>query len=71
MKINDYELTVVCANMDGSTGMYGDIYDCVEECLKEHPDDEVIYGYHLSKEGVDTPDWFDTIEEAVHWASND
>ena len=71
MKINVYSIDVVCANYDGEIRGYGDIYDEVEECLKHHPEDEVIFGFHLKKEGVETPDWFDTVEEAVQWASND
>lgn len=43
----------------------------VEKCLAEHPDDEVVFGFHLSKEGVVTPDWFASIEEAVSWTSQD
>ena len=71
MKINGYELIVVCANYDKEVGGYGDIYDCVEKCLEEHPDDEIIYGFYLRKDGVETPDWFFTIDEAIYWASND
>lgn len=69
MKINGYELIVVCANYDKEVNGYGDIYDCVEKCLEEHPDDEVMYGYYLEGD-TETPDWFDTIEEAIAWASN-
>ena len=71
MKINGYELTVICANYDKNTKCYGDIYDCVEDCIEAHPDDEIIYGYHLNhlKDNVETPDWFNTIEEAINWAS--
>lgn len=71
MKINGYSIDVVCANYDVEIKGYGDIYDEVEECLKHHPEDEVIFGFHLKKECVETPDWFDTVEEAVQWASND
>ena len=71
MKINDFELKVVCANYDNNIGGYGDIYTCVEDCLNDHPDDRVIYGFVLVRDDVDnTPDWFDTIEEAIRWASD-
>ena len=70
MKINGYELMVVCANLDKDINCYGDIYDCVEDCLNEHPGDEIIYGYHLVGE-KETPDWFGTIEEAIAWARNE
>lgn len=72
MKINGFDLVVVCANYDKEVGGYGDIYDCVEKCIEEHPDDDIVYGYYL-KSGdteIETPDWFDTIEDAVSWASN-
>lgn len=70
MLINGYKLSVVCAN-DSGNGIYGDIYTEVEECLREHPNTEILYGFHLEKDGVETPDWFDTAEEAVAWASCD
>lgn len=68
MKIGKYTLSVVCANKTYD-GMYGDIYSSVEECIKEHPFDDVLYGYYLECEGEETPDWFDTLEEAVAYAS--
>ena len=71
MMINGYKIDVVCANYDKELKGYGDIYTEVEECLAEHPDDEVVFGFHLSKEGVETPDWFENIEESVSWASQD
>ena len=52
MKINGYFVNVVCANYDKEIRGYGDIYEEVEECLEHHPDDEVIFGFHLKKEGL-------------------
>ena len=71
MKINGYIIEIVCANYDKENKCYGDIYEEVEQCLQEHPNDEVIYGFHLRKDGVETPDQFFTIDEAIYWASND
>ena len=48
MLINGYKLSVVCAN-DCGDGIYGDIYTEVEECLREHPNTEILYGFHLEK----------------------
>ena len=72
MKINGYELVVVCANHDKITDTYGDIYDCVEDCKKDHPDDEIELGYYLksNNEDIETPDWFDDIWEAFDWANS-
>ena len=70
MKINGYIIEIVCANYDKENKYYGDIYEEVEECLKEHPNDEIIYGFHLRKDGVETPDWFFAMDEAIYWASN-
>lgn len=41
MLINGYKLSVVCAN-DSGDGIYGDIYTEVEECLREHPNAEIL-----------------------------
>ena len=71
MKINGYVVDIVCANYDKEKECYGDIYEEVEQCLQEHPNDEVIYGFYLRNDGVETPDWFFTIDEAIYWASND
>ena len=71
MKINGYELMVVCANYDKDVDGYGDVYDDFHKCLYAHPNSEIIYGYGLkSPNGEETPDWFNTIEEAIDWANN-
>ncbi len=67
MQIGNYVLTVVCANYDKKVGGYGDIYNSVETCLEEHPNDEVIFGYYL--EGGEDIGWFDSVEDAVSWAN--
>lgn len=66
MTVNGLEITLVCANLDKTTNSYGDIYTSVDTCCKEHPDDDVIYGFCVISE-ADAPDWFDTIAEAVAW----
>lgn len=66
MKINGYELKVVCANKDKNTGTYGDIYDSMDQCLSEHPEDDVLIGYYLSGE-KETPDWFNTLDDVLIW----
>lgn len=68
MTINGFEMQVVCANYDASIGNYRDIYTSVEECVKEHPKDMIMYGFVLEKPGVETPDWFGTVAEAADWA---
>lgn len=68
MKIYGYDLNVVCTNV--WEGTYGDIYDDIEECLNEHPDSNVIYGFHLNHNNIETPDWFDTVKDAFDWAVN-
>ena len=75
-----FEITVVCANNeshdDGSAPVYGDIYDNYNECLADHPDDEIIFGFFIQDwEGdrvkllsiADAPDWFYRIEDAIEW----
>ena len=42
MKINGYIVEIVCANYDKENKCYGDIYEEVEECLQEHPNDEIV-----------------------------
>lgn len=78
MKVNGYEINVMCANAylcsetagspESDEFTYGDIYDTYEDCVEDHPDEDVLYGYYLKKERVETPDWFNSIEEAVNWA---
>lgn len=70
MKCNGWDIEVVCANYDEENDCYGDIYEKVEECLKEHPGSKVIYGFYLKKNSVESPDWFSNIEDAVQWANN-
>ena len=69
MKIGKFEIIIVCANFDKEIGGYGDIYDSLYDCIEEHPDDEVIFGYCIlcEDDNIETPDWFDTIEEAISW----
>ncbi len=69
MDYKGYEINLVCANNvshdDGSSPVYGDIYDNYYECVEEHPDDEVIYGFFVDDD--EAPDWFDDIEDAIDW----
>ena len=75
MVVNDFEIKIVCANNishdDGSFPVYGDIYEQYEECKREHPNDEIIFGYYVEDISInnftETPDWFYTIEEAIEW----
>lgn len=68
MIINGYKLEIVCANVT-TNGSYGDIYTHLQECIAEHPNEEIRFGFYLDKSGKYTPDWFDTIDDAVAWAS--
>ncbi len=68
MIVNGYRIDAVCANFDEETGGYGDIYTDMEQCRKEHPKDRVIVGYYAEKEGEETPDWFETIGDAIVYA---
>ena len=77
MVVNEFEIKVVCADNishDESYPVYGDIYEQYEECKREHPNDEIIFGYYvedISKNNfTETPDWFYTIEEAIEWIKN-
>lgn len=63
MKVNGYNLDVVCTNC------CGDIYVNLEDYLRSNPENEITFGYQLTKEGEDTPDLFCSIEEAVSWAT--
>ena len=76
MTINGYELKVVCANAfffheaenpEDNVYTFGDIYNRYEDVVEEHPEEKILYGFCL--EGTtESPDWFNTVEEAVHWA---
>ncbi len=68
MQINGYDLRIVCANWDKEVDTYGGIYESLEECKKDHPDDEVFFGYYLHKDGEDTPDIFMTLDQAIVYA---
>lgn len=68
MKIKGFDLQVVCANFDEETGAYGDIYTSVDECIRNHPNSKILFGYNLVKTGVETPDWFSTVQYAIDWA---
>lgn len=70
MKINGYEVDIVCANYDPRIGGYGDIYDELDECLKDHPECKIMWGFHIRDDSMPTPDWFPTIEDVIHWISN-
>jgi hypothetical protein len=72
MKINGYEIKIVCANSED--GMYGDIYDDIDEYQKDHPGEEVLFGYYCHpkdyKAGKPALDWFYTLEDAIEFTSN-
>lgn len=69
LKVNEkYSICILCANLFDE--VYGDIYDSIEECLKEHPETEVIYGYGIfdneMKRVADwSDDWYGSIAEAM------
>ena len=67
MDYKGYKIIIVCANMDN--GMYGDIYTSYDECKTEHPKDTIEFGYYVESPNdyENTPDWFDKIEDAMHW----
>lgn len=69
MRIQNFEIDVVCANYDKNIKGYGDIYTDIDECEKEHPNDKVIFGFHLRdiNNVIETPDWFDSVNDAVAW----
>ena len=70
MKINGYDIEIVCANNED--GAYGDIYDDTDECRKDHPNEEIMYGYCCYPEKGDMPalDWFWTLEDAIEFTHN-
>lgn len=67
MLINGYKMEIVCANFDTKINCYGDIYNNVEDCIRDHPSDKILFGYHLTGK-TETPDWFDSLSDAVNWA---
>lgn len=70
MRVRNFNIKPVCANKI-EDGLYGDIYDCIEDCEKEHPNENIIFGFYAERTnnllGEETPDWFYSIEEAVEW----
>lgn len=74
LKVNEkYSICLLCANI--LEGNYGDIYQSVEECLSEHPESEVMYGYGIIDNETGyiadwADDWYNTIEEAINDVSN-
>ena len=70
MKINGYEIEIVCANNED--GIYGDIYDDVSECKKDPPNEEIMYGYCCYPEDDSRPalDWFWTLEDAIEFTKD-
>lgn len=75
MKYKGYEIAVACANNishdDGSSPVYGDIYENYPECIRDHPDDEVMFGF-IIKNKADThwcvvPDWFNELDDLIRW----
>ena len=67
MYYKDYEIILVCANF--KNGIYEDIYISYDECRAEHPNDTIKFGYFVRspKDYEDVPDWFNEVEEAIHW----
>lgn len=67
MKYKDYIIHLVCANV--KNGMYEDIYISFDDCRREHPNDSFKFGYYVESldDYEDTPDWFDEVEDAIHW----
>lgn len=80
MIVNGYEIKILCANKwcsketvghpEKNEYVYGDIYDVYEDCVSEHPDEDVMYGYFVDEGKDTTPDWFDDIEEAIAYAQS-
>lgn len=71
MRINGCEIKDIYANYDEEIGGYGDIYNTIEDCKKEHPGAKILHGYYVVPPygyNGDTPDWFDTYEEAFTYA---
>lgn len=73
MKIGNYNIVIVCAN-ELEEGLYGDIYTDLEECVANHPKDNIIFGYYCSslnesEETAESPDWFYSLDEAIDWAN--
>ena len=70
MEINGYDIEIVCANNED--GVYGDIYDDAEECKKDHPNEEIMYGYCCYPKDSEKPalDWFWTLEDAIEFTHN-
>lgn len=72
MKINGWEIEVVCANTEDNKSIYEDIYDNVEECYTEHSKDNIVVGFYLKPEDdrIPSPDWFWNIESAIEYANS-
>lgn len=63
------------ANLDGATGIYGDIYTDRGECLENHPGDEVLTGFGVLDASTallvsDSADFYDTAIEAQAFIDN-
>lgn len=70
MTYKGFEIMVVCANKEDD--IFGDIYISLDECKKECPDGEIIFGFYANADVnkypyLDTPDWFYTLDEAIKW----
>ncbi len=71
MEYKGYKIDVVCANNED--GIYGDIYGSVEDCQAEHPGEKILFGYYADpadqkyEYDTETPDWFDSLAEAMAW----
>ena len=64
-----YQIVTVYANQDDDYE-YGDIYATRCEAAKNHPDDNIIFGFCVVDTATgfipeDCNDWNDTIEEAI------
>lgn len=61
--------STVCANILPDD-LYGDIYENIEECVKEHPNEKIVVGYCLVPDDsrIVSPDWFWHMKSAIDYA---
>lgn len=72
MKINGWEIEVVCANVKDDMSIYEDIYSSIEECHTEHSENNIVIGFYLKPEDdrISSPDWFWDIDSVVKYANS-
>lgn len=70
-----FEIIYLYANYDEDLKCYGDIYDKIEDVIKEHPNEKILVGYgimdNLNRSLSDEVDeWINTYEEAKRERTN-